>query len=82
MFRHFLATNLRDAGWETQEIAVVLGESVGDTVRRYGLGRRVASKSPQVSAVVRGTASADRKVRPVDRSGLHALRKLGRVAKP
>lgn len=82
VFRHFLATNLRDAGWETQEIAVVLGESVGDTVRRYGLGRRVASKSPQVSAVVRGTASADRKVRPVDRSGLHALRKLGRVAKP
>lgn len=75
VFRHFLATNLRDAGWETEEIAIVLGESVGDTVRHYGLGRRTASKSPQVSAVVRGTASGVREVRPVDRSGLHAVRK-------
>ncbi len=82
VFRHFLATNLRDAGWETEEIAVVLGESVSETVRHYGLGRRGASKSPQASAVVRGTASADRKVRPVDRSGLHAVRKLGSALKP
>ena len=82
VFRHFLATNLRDAGWETEEIAVVLGESVGDTVRHYGLGRRTASKSPRASAVVRGTATSDRTVRPVDRSGLHALRKLGNAPKP
>ena len=82
VFRHFLATNLRDAGWETEEIATVLGESVGDTVRHYGLGRRAASKNPRVSEVVRGTASSDRKVRPVDRSGLNAVRKLGAAPKP
>lgn len=75
VFRHFLATNLRDSGWETEEIAVVLGESVGDTVRHYGLGRRVASKGPRTSEVVRGTASGVRTVRPVDRSGLNAVRK-------
>lgn len=74
VFRHFLVTNLRDAGWETEEIAVVLGESVGDTVRHYGLGRRTASKNPRVSEVVRGSASGTREVRPVDRSGLKAVR--------
>lgn len=82
VFRHFLVTNLRDAGWETEEIAVVLGESVGDTVRHYGLGRRSASKSPRVSEVVRGTASGARTVRPVDRSGLKAVRKPGAAPKP
>ena len=75
VFRHFLVTSLRDAGWETEEIAVVLGESVGDTVRHYGLGRRAASKSPRTSEVVRGTVSGARTVRPVDRSGLNAVRK-------
>ena len=81
VFRHFLATNLRDAEWETEEIAIVLGESVGDTVRHYGLGRRTASKSPRASEVVRGTASSARKVRPVDRSGIRAVRKLGAAPK-
>lgn len=81
VFRHFLVTNLRDAGWETEEIAVVLGESVGDTVRHYGLGRRAASKSPRASEVVRGTASSDRTVRPVDRNGLNAVRKPGAAPK-
>ena len=74
VFRHFLATSLRDAQWEAEEIAVVLGESVGDTVRHYGLSRRTASKSPRASAVVRGTAWAEREVRPVDRSGVKAVR--------
>jgi hypothetical protein len=82
VFRHFLTTNLRDAGWETEEIAIVLGESVGDTVRHYGLGRRTAFKSPRASEVVRGTASSDRTVRPVDRSGLHALRNPRGTPKP
>jgi len=82
VFRHFLVTNLRDAGWETEEIAVVLGESVGETVRHYGLGRRAVSKSPRASEVVRGSASGDRTVRPVDRSGLRAVRKLGAAPKP
>lgn len=81
VFRHFLVTSLRDAGWETEEIAVVLGESVGDTVRHYGLGRRAASKSPRTSEVVRGTASSARTVRPVDRSGLNAVRKPGAAPK-
>ena len=82
VFRHFLVTSLRDAGWQTQDIAVVLGESVGDTVRHYGLARRAASKSPRASAVVHGTALGTRIVRPVDRSGINSVRKPGAALKP
>ena len=71
-------TNLRDAQWEPEEIALVLGESVADTARHYALGRRAASKSPRTSEVVRGTTSGARKVRPVDRSGLNAVQSPGR----
>lgn len=63
-FRHRLATDLRESGWEVEELAAVLGQRSSDTQKHYGHrkgGRR--SKRP-VIAVVRGSVQATHAVKP------------------
>ena len=73
VFRHALATDLRRAGWETEEIAAVLGESVSETVRHYGLRAGPGTIEPGQVAVARHTTTTTREVRTVDRRGLDKL---------
>ena len=73
VFRHALVTELRRAGWETEEIAAVLGESVSETVRHYGLRAGPGTIEPGQVAVARHTTTTTREVRTVDRRGLDKL---------
>ena len=51
VFRHALVTEMREDGWETQNIAAVIGESSADTARLYGIRVRTRTKSPKVLAI-------------------------------
>ena len=75
VFRHALVTEMREDGWETQNIAAVIGESSADTVRLYGIRVRTRSKSPKVLAIDVKSVQAARPVRAVDSSGLNAVLK-------
>ena len=73
VFRHALVTEMREDGWETQNIAAVIGESSADTVRLYGIRVRTRTKSPKVLAIDVKSVQAARPVRAVDSSGLNAV---------
>lgn len=63
VLRHAIATDLRQAGWDSAEIAQVLGERRAETSRWYGL-RWTGSKfrkSPEI-AIERGTIETSRPV--------------------
>jgi hypothetical protein len=71
LFRHALVTELREDGWDTSDIAAVIGESTADTVAWYGLRRRGGgSVKPKKIAVVAGSIQTAVPVRPPDLSGL------------
>ncbi|MEG1065043.1 MAG: site-specific integrase [Comamonas sp.] len=70
LFRHQLATDLRENGWSSEEIAAVLGESVAETTRHYGIRVR-SSKSPKSNvSVIRGNVQTARPVRRAHKTGL------------
>lgn len=63
-FRHSFATDLRESGWEVEELAAALGQQSSDTQKRYGHrkgGQR--SKQPEI-AVVRGSVQATHAIKP------------------
>ena len=70
LFRHALVTDLREAGWSSEDIAAVIGESTAQTTRWYGMRTRSRPKNPNVVAIQRDTVLASRPVRAANRSGL------------
>lgn len=78
MFRHALVTDMRAAGWGSEEMAGVLGERSARTSRWYGLRKR-GSKSPPLAAVsvARGSVLTALPVAPADKSWL-----VGRSSAP
>ena len=71
VFRHALATDLRNEGWTAEEIAAVLGESSAKTANWYGLRPRRGSRSSEPSAIVKGSTETCRPVREPDRTWLN-----------
>jgi len=70
MFRHALATDMRAAGWSSEEIAGALGQRSACTARWYGLRKR-GSKSPNAAvSVARGSVMTAVPVAPTDKSWL------------
>lgn len=63
VLRHAIVTDLRQAGWDSAEIAQVLGERRAETSRWYGLRWRGAKfrRSPAI-AIERGTVETARPV--------------------
>jgi integrase len=66
VFRHALATDLRDDGWDIEEIAAVLGETVAETSMHYGLRPRAPDRVRVKPVVVRGSVITTKPVRPPD----------------
>ncbi|MEI2678539.1 MAG: hypothetical protein V9G29_12175 [Burkholderiaceae bacterium] len=70
VFRHSIVTELREAGWDSEDIASVIGESAAATVRWYGTRSRTNARTPKTVALMRDSIQVARPVRSVDRSGL------------
>lgn len=70
LFRHALVTELRSDGWDSADIAGVIGESTADTTRWYGLRTRAGSVAPKSVVIVPGSVRTAVPVRPADLSGL------------
>ena len=69
-FRHALVTDMRAAGWGSEEMAGVLGERSARTSRWYGLRKR-GSKAPLPAvSVARGSVLTALPVAPADKSWL------------
>jgi integrase len=77
LFRHSLVTELREDGWDSVDIAGLIGESTADTVRWYGLRVRTGSVKPEKVAIVSESLKTAVPVRPVDLSSLE-----GQIRKP
>ena len=80
---------MRDDGWETVDIAAVIGESSAETVSYYGTKSRGRGKRKRQTSVLKATLSAARAVRPLDMKGLKKIehaklsaRKSGAPGKP
>ena len=74
-FRHVMATNLRESGWDVEEIAALLGERSADTVSHYGF-RKSGGRKPKhmtAHALVRGTVQCTSAVKPANKSGLNSV---------
>lgn len=72
-FRHDFVTDLRQAGWDTNSIAGVIGESSEQTVSYYGTRSRAGSKTPKRSAVLKGSVQTARPVRTLNMDGLERV---------
>ena len=70
LFRHALVTEMREEGWDSCDIAAVIGESTADTVAWYGLRRRGGAVKPKAVAIMPSSIQAAVPVRPPDLSGL------------
>jgi integrase len=75
VFRHSVATDLRQSGWDTADIAGVLGEKTADTQRHYGLRSYTKGKAPKKSSIIRGSLQTARSVRPANTAGLAAVQR-------
>lgn len=64
VFRHALATDLRESGWDTGQIAAVLGEQSAATLRWYGLKNRGTSHAGPV-AIIAQSVRVPRAVKPL-----------------
>jgi len=62
-FRHAVATDLRQTGWEVEELAIFLGQKSADTQKRYGLRKGGRRKAVPSVAVVRGSVQASSPVK-------------------
>ena len=74
-FRHVTATNLRESGWDVEEIAALLGERSADTVSHYGFRKSGSRKPKHVTshAVIKGTVKCTSAVKPANKSGLNTV---------
>lgn len=73
VFRHALVTDLREQGWETEQIAACIGESSAATLSYYGTRRHSGSRAVKPTvAMVPNSVRTPRAVRPLDQSGLKA----------
>jgi len=81
VLRHAIATDLRQAGWASEELAEVLGERCAATSRWYGLRWRGSKlrRSPEIG-IERGTVQTARPVVKRESSFL-ASKKEGKVRK-
>lgn len=71
VLRHAVATDLRQEGWSSKELAAVLGERVEETARHYGLYRRGAKRGRQLSAgIIRDQVKTAIPVRARDKQWL------------
>ena len=61
-FRHALAEDLRQDGWESHEIAEVLGQRSAKTTRHYGRKLRRCRGGPSRTALVRGRVTVTKSV--------------------
>ncbi|WP_235823449.1 hypothetical protein [Azohydromonas sediminis] len=50
-FRHALAEELRDAGWDDHQISMAMGHCAEETQRQYGRRRRRGGRMPRASAI-------------------------------
>lgn len=73
LLRHALVTELREAGWDTADIAGVIGEATADTMHWYGLRARGGALKPKSVAIVVESLKTATPVRAVDRAKLNAL---------
>jgi hypothetical protein len=64
LFRHALVTDLREAGWRSDEIAAAIGETSAETVSWYGLRRGGPRKLRPNIAIRRDSVATARPVRP------------------
>ena len=74
-FRHVMATNLRESGWDVEEIAALLGERSADTVSHYGF-RKSGSRKPKhvtTHALIRGTVQCTSAVKPANKTRLNQV---------
>lgn len=74
-FRHAMATNLRESGWDIEEIAALLGERSADTVSHYGFRKSGSRKPKHVTshALIRGAVQCSSAVKPSEKSGLDSV---------
>ncbi|WP_133155170.1 site-specific integrase [Kinneretia aquatilis] len=77
LFRHALVSDLRAEGWDSADIAAVIGESSAQTTKWYGVnwgtgGRR--SHKTRVASIVKDTVQTARPVRPASTAGLDMLK--------
>jgi integrase len=74
-FRHVMAANLRESGWDVEEIAALLGERSADTVSHYGFRKSGGRKPKHVTshAIVRGTVRCTNAVKPSSKVQLLTL---------
>ena len=70
LFRHALVTQMRESGWESDEIAAAIGESSAETTRLYGLRVRGGKKPKVPIAMEKNSVAAARAVKPADTQGL------------
>ncbi len=62
-FRHALADQLRDSGWDSDDIAQALGHCAAETQRQYGRRRRRRGGFTPSSSLSMVSASAPREIR-------------------
>lgn len=70
LFRHALVTQMRESGWESDEIAAAIGESSAETTRLYGLRVRGGKKPKVPIAMEKNSVAAARAVKSADTQGL------------
>lgn len=82
VFRHALVTDLREQGWDGEQIAALIGETSERTLTCYGTRVHAGSRKVKpVVAIVPDSVRAPRPVKPVDRSGLEPhLRKKAKAS--
>ena len=79
-FRHAFVTDLREAGWDTDSIAAVIGESSAQTVSYYGTRSRAGIRTPKKSGVMKNSVQAARPVRPLNKAGLSQVLALKAIS--
>lgn len=73
LFRHALVTDMRENGWDTEQIAAVIGESSAQTTSYYGIRRNSGSRKVKPKlAIVSESVRTPRAVKPIDHTGLNA----------
>lgn len=84
LFRHALVTQMRESGWESDEIAAAIGESSAATTRLYGLRVRGGKKPHVPIAIEKSSISTARPVKQADTQGLQKWknRKPEKLTKP
>ena len=74
-FRHVMATNLRESGWDSKEIAALLGQLKADTASHYGFRKSGSRKPKHVTShvIVKGTVQCTSAVKPASKGGFNPV---------